>query len=137
MIHALFYNLFFLGFFVASPLAAIVQQDLPKNEPSALKDPKEIINLQIKSLDHLAEMTKMSLAKMAQLRAAILKYQTIQQLYLQQTKDKELLYRMTKLAHDLLHEIKNAHLTHAFDPEFMSELNMFSRIYRKNEVPKL
>lgn len=130
---------FFCAFFLlaASSLTAAIQQDLPKSEIHTLKDPKEIINLQIKSLDHLAEMTKMSLAKMAQLRASILNYQTIQELYLQQTKDKELLYRMTKLADHLLNEIKNAHLMHAFDAEFMSELNMFSRIYRKNEVPKL
>lgn len=127
----------FCLFLAAFPLAAAVQQDLPKNEATALKDPKEIINLQIKSLDHLTEMTKMSLAKMTQLRATIVKYQTIQELYLQQPKDKELLYRMTKLANDLLQEIKSAHLTHAFDSEFMSELHMFSRMYRKNEVPKL
>lgn len=134
MYYSIFCTLFLLA---VSPIAAAVPQDLPKGEIPALKDPKEIINLQLKSLDHLTEMTKMSLAKMTQLRASIVKYQTIQQLYLQQTKDKELLYRMTKLANDLLQEIKNAHLVHAFDSEFLNELNMLSRIYRKNEVPKL
>lgn len=120
----------------ASPIVAAVQQELPKSQPPALKDPKEIINLQLKSLDHLTEMTKMTLATMTQLRASLVKYQTIQQLYLQHTKDKELLYRMTKLANEMLLEIKGAHLTHAFDPEFISELSMLSKIYKKNELPK-
>lgn len=121
----------------AASLSAAVQQDLPKEEPPPLKDPKEIINLQLKSLDHLTEMTKLTLNKMAQIRANVVKYQMLQQLYLQQTKDKELLHRMSKVANDLLQEIKNAHLMHAFDVEFISELNMFSKIYKKNEIPKL
>lgn len=103
----------------------------------ALKDPKEIISIQLKSLDHLIDMTKLSLENMAKLRTAIANYQTIQNLYLNRTNDKALLYRMTKMADQLLKDIKTANLAHAFDVEFLSELNLLAKIYRKNELPKL
>lgn len=103
----------------------------------ALKDPKEIISIQLKALDHLIDMTKLSLENMSKLRTDIVNYQTVQNLYLNHTTDKELLFRMTKMADRLLKQIKATNLTHAFDVEFLSELNLLSKIYRKNELPKL
>jgi hypothetical protein len=102
-----------------------------------LKDPKEIIAIQLKTLDHLVDMTKLTLENMGQLRTSIANYQKIQELYLTRTSDKELLYRMTKMADQLLKEIKAANLSHAFDVEFLSELNLLAKFYRKNELPKL
>jgi hypothetical protein len=112
-------------------------QEIQPPGPLTLKDPKEIISIQLKSLDHLIDMTKLTLENMEQLRTAITNYQTIQNLYLNRTSDKELLYRMTKMADQLLKEIKAANLSHAFDVEFLSELNLLAKIYRKNELPKL
>ncbi len=110
-------------------------QDLPSLETAGLKDPKMIINLQLRSLDQLRLMTKMTLEKINELYAGIGNYQMIQELYLQQPKDKEVLFKMTKMASNLLKDIKSANLQHAIDPDFMKELKLFEKIYKKNELP--
>ncbi len=110
-------------------------QDLPSIDHPAPKDPKEIIYLQLRSLDHLRSMTKLTLEKIDELYAAIVKYQTVQDLYLKQTNDKELLHRMTKMASQLLQQIHHANLQHTIDPEFIKELKLLTKIYKKNELP--
>ncbi len=113
---------------------AYVAQDLPSIETAGLKDPKEIINLQLKSLDRLRLMTKLTLEKINEIYAAIVKYQMIQEVYLQRPKDKEVLFRMAKMASHLLKEINSANLQHAIDPDFIKELKLFDKIYKKNEI---
>lgn len=110
-------------------------QDLPSMQAPGLKDPKEIINLQLKSLDHLRSMTKRTVANIDELSSAIVKYQMVQNLFLQNPKDKEILQRMTKMAFYLLRDIKKANLQHAIDPDFTKELKLFAKIYQKNELP--
>lgn len=102
---------------------------------AAIKDPKEIINVQLNSLDHLIKMTALTLHKMEEFRQNIAEYQTVQNQYLENTQDRKLLFRMTKLAYTLQDEIKKAEMTHAFDTEFMSELNLLARIYKKKSKP--
>lgn len=118
-----------------SPLQAA--QDLPIMEAPPLKDPKEIIDLQLHSLDHLIHLTDETLKSLGHLRVEIANYQRVQNLYLDCPSDKELLYRMTKMAHLLLKEIKIKNLTHAFDPEFISELITLAKIYQNHELPRL
>ncbi|MBA3602863.1 MAG: hypothetical protein H0W50_04315 [Parachlamydiaceae bacterium] len=128
-------QLLYLALAMLAPIQwANAAQDLPSLEIAGIKDPKKIINLQLKSLDRLRSMTKMTLEKINTLHAGIGNYQMIQDLYLQQPKDKEVLFKMTKMASNLLQEIKSAHLQHAIDPEFMKELKMFEKIYKKNEL---
>lgn len=130
-------HLFFCLTMLAPTLAIQAAQDLPTMEAPGLKDPKEIIGLQLKSIDHLMNLTKETYQTLEQLHKGIVNYQTVQNLYLDRPSDKELLYRMTKMANLLLKEIKRANLTHAFDPEFISELSMLANIYQKHELPKL
>lgn len=129
----------FSALFTLLPVISLpaIQQELPKSEAPSLKDPKEIIDLQLNSLDHLIAMNKKSVEKMTQIRGMIANYQKIQLLYLENPRDKALLYRMSKLASQLLHEIKDSSLTHAFDSEFINELQLLDRIYKKNELPKI
>lgn len=125
------------SFFLSMHSLAGVQQDLPKTEAPSLKDPKEIIDLQIASLDHLIRMNEKSLEMMKGLKAHIQKYKLVQEAFLLQPKDKQLLYRMSKLASSLLNEINAANLSHAFDEEFIKELVFLNKIYKKRELPKL
>ncbi|MGZ3634180.1 MAG: hypothetical protein ACXU9U_03485 [Parachlamydiaceae bacterium] len=118
-----------------SCLSLQAAQDLPVIETPPLKDPKEIIDLQLKSLDHLIILTDETSKSLVNIRATIVNYQKVQNLYLDTPSDKELLYRMTKTAHLLLKEIKTKNLTHAFDPEFISELATLARIYQSHELP--
>ncbi|MBA3237343.1 MAG: hypothetical protein H0T62_03210 [Parachlamydiaceae bacterium] len=128
--------LFYLALLHAFP-CHLKAQELQPPGLLTLKDPKEIISIQLKSLDHLIEMTTLTLENLRHLQTAITNYQTVQNLYLNRTSDKELLFRMTKMADQLLKEIKAAHLSHTFDVEFLSELKLLAKIYRKSELPKL
>lgn len=105
-------------------------------DPPRIKDPKEIIDLQISSLDHLIAMTERTLNQLSTLRQQVKEYKEIQEQYLRNTDNNELLYRMMKTAHQLLKNIKADNLTHSFEPEFMSELNTMSQIYNKIGLPK-
>lgn len=128
-------RLLFLAFAMITPFqSAKTAQDLPSIESAGLKDPKEIINLQLRSLDRLSSMTKKTLDNINELSTAIGKYQMIQEIYLQKPKDKEVLFRMAKMASNLLKKIKSSNLQHAIDPEFMKELKLFEKIYKKNEL---
>lgn len=128
------YLILCFSFFFATDLVA-VQQDLPKAEAPSLKDPKEIIHLQLKSLDLLIAMNQKTLHTLTELKTAIGRYQAIQEIFLQNPKDREVLYRMARIAAKLQKDIQEASLTHAFDPEFMSELALFTKIYKKKELP--
>lgn len=129
-----FRNLLAILFF---PMILSAAQSLPKQEVPPLIDPKEVIDLQLKSIDHLTSLTQDTLCSLQDLRKGITTYQTIQNHYLNNTKDKELLYQMTRMANSLLKEIKRTNLTHVFDVEFISELNMLSNLQHKHELPRL
>lgn len=128
-------NILFLVLALLAPIQWISSaQDLPSIETAGLKNPKDIINLQLKSLDRLSAMTKLTLENINSLYSGILRYQKIQDLYLDQPKDREVLFKTAKMASNLIVQIKSANLQHAIDPEFMKELKMFDKIYKKNEL---
>lgn len=102
----------------------------------ALKDPKQIVPIQVQQLDDLIVMTERTLTNLKNISAQLKEYQNIQERYLENTKDNELLYRMIKSAHKLLETIKADNLVHSFDPEFISELNLLSQISQKIGIPK-
>lgn len=105
-------------------------------EISAIKDPKEVINTQLATLETLIALSKRTLAKTEDLREQIEAYKSIQERFFENTQDKELLYNMMKSAHFILKSIKADHLTHLFDPEFLDELQMMSQIFNKIGLPK-
>lgn len=114
--------------------AAYAAQDLPTIESAGLKDPKEIIDRQLSSLARLSAMTKKTLESLNELSTGISNYHKVQEIYLNNPKDKEVLFKMAKMAAILLKKIKSAHLQHAIDPEFLKELKLFEKIYQKNEL---
>lgn len=109
-----------------------VTSDLPPHT----NDPLQITGNEITKLDALIEVTQQNLENQKKLRKLVSEYQQIQAQYLLNADDKEVLYRAVKSAHRLLENIKENHLTQAFDSQFISELSFFSQIATKRGIPK-
>lgn len=126
-------NLFIFGALIAmSPLCAQnFTYELPK-----LTDPAAMAANEIAMLDDLIAVTEQNLEKQKKIKILVVEYQKIQSVYLQNTENKEMLFRMIKSAYRLLESIKDAHLTQAFDPKFISELNLLSQIAAKSGIAK-
>ncbi len=104
--------------------------------PPQIKDPLALINNEIAMLDNLIDVTQQNLENQKNLRHLVKEYQKIQDLYLQNPDDKEALYRMVKIAYKTLGNIKENHLTHLFDSDFISELSLLSQVASKRGIPK-
>lgn len=100
------------------------------------KDPKELLCSQISMLDDLITMTERSLNGEKQIKTLIIDYQKIQEQYLKNQNDKDLVVKMVRMAHRILIAIQENHLTQQFDPDFISELTLFSKIAAKKGIPK-
>lgn len=105
--------------------------DLP-----GVKDPSALLDNQIVLLDHLTQMTKQSLDQQIDLREQIIQYKHIQEAYLKDTQDNELLFQLIKSGYKVLHSIKESHLVQNFDPDFINELTLFYNIATKRGIPK-
>lgn len=101
-----------------------------------VKDRGELGSMQVKSLDELIGAAKQTLVNLHELQEKTVTYLKLQERYLENTKDSELLYRMTKASDELLAKIQNDHLGHAFDKEFLDELAMLAKIYHKIGLPR-
>jgi hypothetical protein len=106
------------------------------NIPPKVKDPAALIKNELAMLDNLIDVTKQNLENQKNLRQMIQQYMTIQEVYIKNPDDKEVLYRMVKVAHRTLDNIKQNHLTHLFDADFISELSLMSQIANKRSIPK-
>lgn len=100
------------------------------------KDPKELIDSQIAMMDDLIAMTKQTLNGEYEIKTLIQDYQHIQDAYLKNMDDKELVIKMVRTAHQVLTKIQENHLLQQFDPDFISELTLFSKIATKKGIPK-
>lgn len=100
------------------------------------KDPKELLGSQIAMLDDLIAMTKQTLQAETDIKALILEYQKIQEEYLRNPENKEQVIKMVRMAHRVLTKIQDHYLVQQFDPDFISELTLFSKIATKKGVPK-
>ena len=105
-------------------------------EAVGIKDPQKLLSNQMRILDVLIETTQRSLDSQQKLKQQIADYQRVQDAYLKDTTDKDTLIRMVRQAARVLDTIKEAHLTQEFDPEFISELTLFSQIANKRGIPK-
>lgn len=103
---------------------------------SAIKDPAELVKSEISRLDTLIAATAKSLEGQNKLRSYICEYQDIHEAYLRHPNDNEILYRMVKSAHKVLETIKQNHLIHTFDTDFLSELTVLSQFSNKKGIPK-
>ncbi len=122
--HRLNCNLILLFFaFAAMPLFG-VEQNNSSNSNEAIM------------LKSLIEATQRSLEQQKALLEQVKKYQEMQQSYLQQPEDKDLLLQVAKSAQRLLENIQANHLTQAFEPDFLSELTLFSQVAAKRGAPK-
>lgn len=102
----------------------------------AVKDPAALIGTELARLDMLISATQQSLDGQKKLRAYIVEYQKIQDYYLKNSQDNEVLFRMVKSAFVTLKTIQDNHLEHTFDPDFINELTIVSRVAKKRGVPK-
>lgn len=97
---------------------------------------EDSIENEIKTLDNLIEISQKNLENQRALKSMIVDYKKIQEQFLRNDQDKELMFRMVRQAHRVLETIKENHLTHLFRKEFLSELTLFSQIAVKKGIPK-
>lgn len=94
------------------------------------------VNNELDSLNTLISATKQNLDNEMALKKQVESYQKLQQLYLKNADDKELLFQMVKAAYRLQETIKSYHLEHTFSKEFLNELNVFAQVANKRAIPK-
>lgn len=94
------------------------------------------VSNELESLNTLIDATKENLNNERALKKQVESYLVLQQLYLKNADDKELLFQMIKNAYRLQESIKTYHLEHAFSAEFMNELTIFAQIANKRAIPK-
>jgi len=104
---------------------------IPGALPPSLKDPKEIIDLQLSSLEHLIATTERTLDQLTLLKKEIATYKKIQEIYLDNIEDKKILYNMLKSADSLLKIITKNQMAALFHAEFIAELNLLSQLFKK------
>jgi|GEM_PF-4732779 len=119
------------GFFLPI-LAFELPEDVP---PATVKDPKEIIDIQVRSLELLQKRTALTLSQIEGLKNEIIEYKRVQELYLDNIENRRFLADMLCAAANLLQGIKNAHITDFFEPEFLSELTTLSQLQLKMALP--
>lgn len=91
---------------------------------------------ELSQLNDLIAATKRSMEQLTLLQEIIKQYQETQTVYLKDSDNVELLYRMIKLAHHAQDLIQEMHLSYAFDTEFLNELNLFAQMANKRGIPK-
>lgn len=107
-----------------------VTTDMPR-----IVDPATLTTNELVTIDRLIEVTQRSVDKQKALRELIKEYQAAQALSIKDPDDTEKLYSLAKMAYRVSQCIKDNHLDHAFDPEFLSELNLFAKVAAKQGIP--
>jgi hypothetical protein len=91
---------------------------------------------ELSMLNALIEATQRSLEQQKNLLEQVKKYQELQQRYIEDPENKELLLQLAKEALRVQKSIEATHLKQAFEPEFLSELTLFSQIGLKRGIPR-
>lgn len=99
-------------------------------------EPVAQVDEELKKLKDIISITKKNLENQSKLFGMIEEYRKIQSQYLQNAQDKELTYQMVMKAHTIFLKIKDLHLTHAFEQDFLSELAFFSKMAEKWNSPQ-
>jgi|694.fasta_scaffold28661_1 hypothetical protein len=100
------------------------------------EETNDLIGREIENLNDLIEATEKNLELQVKLRGMIKDYQKIQQNFLQNPEDNELLFQLVKNAHLILELIKEYRLNSLFDPAFLAELSLVSKPASKLGIPK-
>jgi predicted patatin/cPLA2 family phospholipase len=99
-------------------------------------DADALITNELDRLDTLIKATQKSLDDQQTLRRYILEYKRLQELFVLNPDDNELLVKMVRSARKTLDEIYSTHLTQTFDPDFINELTFLSKVAEKRGIPK-
>ncbi|MEI8365049.1 MAG: hypothetical protein WCF65_01405 [Parachlamydiaceae bacterium] len=116
--------------------AAMTAAPAPTDAPAAVKDPATIVSHELLRLDTLIRATEQSLEGQKKLRSMIVDYQKLQEQFLKNQSDNELLLKVVKSAYKILQNIKENHLTQTFDTDFIEELTVLSQPAAKRGIPK-
>lgn len=135
MHYFIFCSLLFMPVLHAASAIEKTPVEIVNMESLGIKDPKLIIDYQLASIDRLVQMTAHTIDNLNDLRRLIDDYKLKQEGYLERPESKEKLYRMSKVADQILTQSKADHLQDALDPEFLKEISMLAQIYRKLSLP--
>lgn len=127
------------SFFIFFILALSVSASFIHSAPSSslpLEESHSLISDQLAKLDLLIRATEQSLEGEKKLREMIKEYKKIEALFLQHPEDNDVLFTMVKQAFKVLEMIKETHLLHAFDAEFIDELTVLAQAASKRGIPK-
>ncbi len=126
----MFHRICFLIVSMAIFSVALHGADAPKGS----KKEKMVAN-ELSILDNLIEVSEQNVETQKKLRDLIKKYQQLQSQYLQDEQNKEVLYKLVRVAYQASEIIKENHLSQVFDPDFLSELNLLAQIGQKRGIP--
>lgn len=102
----------------------------------AAQDPCAMIGIELGRLDTLITATDQSLEVQKKLRNEIVEYQRNQEKFLLSPNDNDLLVKMARSAFRTLELIQESHLEQTFDPDFINELKVLSKVVAKRGIPK-
>ncbi|MBS4168037.1 hypothetical protein [Parachlamydia sp. AcF125] len=108
-----------------------ITADTPRFDPSneSKTDP-------LSQLDRVIEASGELLQKQKQLKELLAEYIHMQNAYLHNQQDREMLFRLVKIAYKAQNLIQETHLSYAFPPEFLKELSLFSQVGAKRGLPR-
>lgn len=102
----------------------------------ALKEPPVLVENEIDVLNTLINATEKNLSRQKKMKELVLEYQQALAFYLKNSSDKDAVLKVAFIAEKLLFEIQEAHLQDSFNPDFISELTLFSQIAAKKGIPR-
>jgi hypothetical protein len=121
----------FSAMVLCSSLIEAAPADLPQ-----VSDASSNVSVELQTLDHIISMTKENLTAQKVVKQKVQYYYRLQQAYLANPDDRELLFRMVKTSFKLLEIINNNHLQHAFSDDFLHELDVFAQVAVKRGIPR-
>jgi len=92
---------------------------------------------EISPIEEMIFSTEETLNVARTLKDKIQVYLDLQETFIINPSDKETCFQMVKAAHHIMADIQNYQLSQLFDPEFLSELSLFSEMGRKRPSAKM
>lgn len=87
-------------------------------------------------IDNLIAATEQKLRDFQELKQHLQKYQLLEQAYMNDPDNKELLMKLIREASRTMRLIQEYQLTDTFPPKFMKELALFANVGNKRGVPR-
>lgn len=106
-------------------------KDLPPLKESVSVGITELVNL-----DNVITVTKANLQNQVKLREELTLYKDLYTRYMENTADRELLYKVVVAAAQAQKTLTDANLQHLFAKDFLKELGLFASVGEKRTVPR-